>query len=191
MELPGLGGRADASAEEVSCFHLTARRLRVILIGDQIGRRSERSVLRFTKKADYGLMAIHYIAFHQHDGVVNAKRIAEELGIPAELLAKILQRLAKRRLITSSNGPKGGYILAREPGKITVGEVLRAIEGPLGIVQCYQDLQCPQLGRCNIRKPVWMIQASIEQLLDTLTLEGMNQYQGPVEIPLPLARATT
>jgi Rrf2 family protein len=147
-------------------------------------------VLRFTKKADYGLMAIHYIAFHQHDGVVNAKRIAEDLGIPAELLAKILQRLAKRRLIRSSNGPKGGYVLAREPGRISVGEVLRAIEGPFGIVHCYQDLRCPQLDRCNIRKPVWMIQASIEQLLDRLTLEGMNNYRGPVEIPLPPVGAT-
>jgi Rrf2 family protein len=144
-------------------------------------------VLRFTKKADYGLMAVHYIAFHQHDGVANAKRIAEDLGIPAELLAKILQRLAKRRLIRSSNGPKGGYVLAREPGRITVGEVLRAIEGPLSIVHCYQDLHCPQLGRCNIRKPVWMIQTSIERLLDTLSLEEMNRFQAPAELRLPLA----
>jgi Rrf2 family protein len=148
-------------------------------------------MLRFTKKADYGLMAIHYIAFHQHVGVANAKRIAEDLGIPAELLAKILQRLAKRRLIRSVNGPKGGYVLARQPGKITVGEVLRAIEGPLSIVQCYQDTQCAQLGRCNIRRPVWMIQTSIEQLLDTLSLEEMNSFKGPAEIPLPLVGATT
>lgn len=147
-------------------------------------------MLRFTKKADYGLMAVDYIAFHQHDGVVNAKRIAEDLGIPAELLAKILQRLAKRRLIASSNGPKGGYVLAREPGKITVGQVLRAVEGPLGIVHCYQDMQCAQLGRCTIRRPVWLIQASIQQLLDTLTLEEMNRFKVPIDIPLPLAGAT-
>lgn len=147
-------------------------------------------MLRFTKKADYGLMAIHYIAFHQHDGVVNARRIAEELGIPGELLAKILQRLAKRRLIRSVNGPKGGYVLARKPGAITVGAVLRAIEGPLSIVSCYQDTQCPQLGRCNIRRPVWMIQASIERLLDNLSLEEMNSFKFPIEIPLPLAGVT-
>jgi Rrf2 family protein len=147
-------------------------------------------VLRFTKKADYGLMAIHYIAFHQHDGVVNAKRIAEDLGIPAELLAKILQRLAKRRLIRSQNGPKGGYVLAREPRKIMVGDVLRAIEGPLGIVQCYQDLGCPQLDRCNIRRPIWRVQSSIEQLLNTLSLDELNSYQPPMTIPVPVAGAT-
>src|SRR5881409_4446629 len=63
-------------------------------------------MLRFTKRADYGLMAIHYIAVHDELGAVSTKRIAEEFGIPPELLAKILQRLAKRRLIVSQNGPK-------------------------------------------------------------------------------------
>jgi Rrf2 family protein len=131
-------------------------------------------------------MAIHYIAFHQHDGVVNAKRIAEDLAIPAELLAKVLQRLAKRKLITSVNGPKGGYVLAREPGRIKVSEVLSAIDGPLGIVHCYQDYQCPQLDRCNIRRPVRVIQASIERLLDTITLDEMNTLNAPPAI-MPIA----
>ncbi len=146
-------------------------------------------MLRFTKRADYGLMAIHYIAFHQHNGVVNAKRVAEDLGIPAELLAKILQRLAKQKLIRSVNGPKGGYVLAREPRRIKIGEVLRAIEGPVGIVHCYQAYACPQLDRCNIRKPVWVIQASIEQLLDTISLEEMNSFSAPVAMPLALVAA--
>jgi len=139
-------------------------------------------VLRFSKKADYGLMAVHYIAFHQHDGVVNTKRIAEDLGIPSELLAKILQRLAKGKLITSVNGPKGGYVLAREPGQIRVSEVLRAIEGPLGLVNCYRTMQCPQLERCNIRRPVLAIQTGIERFLETMTLETMNTLNEPAPV---------
>jgi Rrf2 family protein len=124
-------------------------------------------------------MAVHYIAFHQHDGVVSTKRIAEDLMIPAELLAKILQRLAKGKLIASVNGPKGGYVLAREPGQIRVSEVLRAIEGPLGLVNCYRTMKCPQLERCNIRRPVWAIQSSIERFLETMTLEEMNSLNEP------------
>jgi Rrf2 family protein len=119
-------------------------------------------------------MAVHYIAFHQHDGVVSTKRIAEDLGIPAELLAKILQRLAREKLIASVNGPKGGYVLARNPSQIRVSEVLRAIEGPFGLVNCYRTRQCPQLERCNIRRPVLAIQSGIERYLETLTLEAMN-----------------
>ncbi len=144
-------------------------------------------MLRLSKKTDYGLMAVHYIAFHQHLGAANAKRIAEDLGIPAELLAKILQRLAKRKLITSLNGPKGGYVLTRGPDEIKVGEVLRAIEGPLGIVSCYKTLECPQLSRCSIRKPVWLIQASIERLLDTMSLAELNTLKDPVTMPLSFA----
>ena len=121
-------------------------------------------MLRFSKKSEYGLMAVHYIAFHQQEGVVNSKRIAEDLGIPAELLAKILQRLSKGKLIASVNGPKGGYVLAREPSNIRVSEVLRAIEGPLGLVNCYRTMQCPVLA----------IQTGIERFLETMTLEMMN-----------------
>src|SRR5205809_347094 len=87
-------------------------------------------MLRFTKRADYGLMASPYIPVHDDVGAVSANRIADEFGIPPELLAKILQRLAKRRLIMSQSGPKGGYALSRHPSKITVGEVIRALEGP-------------------------------------------------------------
>jgi len=128
-------------------------------------------MLRFTKLADYGLMAMHYIASHGDDGAVSAKRIAEEFHIPAELLAKILQRLAKHRLITSHNGPKGGYELTRRPDGITVGQVVRALEGPIKIVSCMTDGDdCPQYSRCNLRRPVQKIQASISRLLDTMTL---------------------
>ncbi len=137
-------------------------------------------MLRFTKRADYGLMAINYIVMHREDGVVSAKRIAEEFSIPPELLAKILQRLAKRGLIASHNGPKGGYLLARSPGEITVGQVVRALEGPINIVSCLEDLDCPQFQRCNLRRPVQKIQASISYLLDTMTLAELNREAVPI-----------
>lgn len=132
-------------------------------------------MLRFTKRADYGLMAMHYIADHSDFGAVSTKRIAEEFNIPVELLAKILQRLAKRRLIESHSGPKGGYALSRAPSQITIGQVLRALEGPIGIVSCLTGhLDCPQLPRCNLRRPVQKIQASISRLLDTMTLAELG-----------------
>jgi len=116
-------------------------------------------------------MAIHFIASHGDDGAMSAKRIAEEFHIPPERLAKILQRLAKRKLITSHNGPKGGYVLTRPAEQITVGQVVRALEGPLSVVSCMTEHDdCPQFARCNLRGPVQKIQAGITRVLDSMTL---------------------
>ena len=136
-------------------------------------------MLRFTKRADYGLMAIHYIAINDGFGAVSAKRIAEEFAIPPELMAKILQRLAKERLVVSTNGPKGGYALARRPTEITVGQVIRALEGPINIVSCLEDSECPQMEKCNLRRPVHKIQAAISQVLDTMSLAELTSADVP------------
>ena len=135
-------------------------------------------MLRFTKRADYGLMAIHYIAIHD-EGAVSAKRIAEEFSIPQELLAKILQRLAKQRLIVSHNGPKGGYVLSRRAAEISVGEVIRALEGPINIVSCLEDSACPQMERCSLRRPVKKLQVAITQMLDTMSLAELTTEDVP------------
>jgi len=151
-----------------------------------VGRIWGKDVLRFTKRADYGLMAIHFIASHGDDGAVSAKRIADEFRIPPERLAKILQRLAKKKLITSHNGPKGGYVLTRLPSEITVGQVVRALEGPLSVVSCMTEHDdCPQFARCNLRGPVQKIQASITHVLDSMTLAELAAE--PTVTLLPLA----
>ena len=136
-------------------------------------------MLRFTKRADYGLMAIHYIAVHDGLGSVSAKRIAEEFSIPPEIMAKILQRLAKQGLIVSQNGPKGGYGLSRRPAEITVGEVIRALEGPINIVSCLEDSACPQMERCNLRRPVKKLQAAISHVLDSMSLAELTSEDVP------------
>ncbi|MFQ5898003.1 MAG: RrF2 family transcriptional regulator [Candidatus Methylomirabilia bacterium] len=136
-------------------------------------------MLRFTKRSDYGLMAIHYIASHHAIGPISAKRIAETFHIPYELLAKILQRLARKGLITSWNGPKGGYFLTKAPEQITVGEVVRALEGPVQIVSCMESLGCVQYPYCNWRGPVQKIQASVIDLLNTMTLADLMRGPRP------------
>ena len=138
-------------------------------------------MLKLSKKADYALMALQYMASVQFGDltkarVVNTKEIAEEHNIPGELLAKVLQTLAKHDLIESHNGPKGGYILGKDPKSITIAQVLEAIEGPLGIADCYHDKEsspCEQLEHCNIRTPLLKVQESIHQLLNSMTIENM------------------
>src|SRR5688572_28730156 len=136
-------------------------------------------MLRFTKRADYGLMAIHYIAVHDELGSVSAKRIAEESSIPPEIMAKILQRLAKKGLIVSQNGPKGGYALSRRPNDITVGEVIRALEGPTNIVSCLEHTRCKQMERRTLRRPVHRIQAASTNVLDGMSLAELTSEDVP------------
>jgi len=128
-------------------------------------------MLRFTKQVDYGLMAMGYIAEHRGDATVGVKRIADEFGIPAELLAKVCQRLAKGGLLVGQSGPRGGYRLARPPSVVTVGQVVRVLEGPLAIVSCMADHgDCAQASRCTLRKPARKLQVAIAGLLDAMTL---------------------
>lgn len=138
-------------------------------------------MLKFSKKADYGLMALQHIAAVQFGDVtpgrvVNTKEIAEEYNIPVELLAKVLQTLAKSGLIESHNGPKGGYALARSARDITIAHVLETIEGPLGITDCSHEKEgepCMQREHCTIRTPLLKVQDSIHQLLNNMTLQDM------------------
>jgi Rrf2 family protein len=132
-------------------------------------------MLRFTKQVDYGLMAMGYIAEHRGDATVGVKRIADEFGIPAELLAKVCQRLAKGGLLVGQSGPRGGYRLTRPPSVVTVGQVVRVLEGPLAIVSCMADHgDCAQASRCTLRKPARKLQAAIAGLLDTMTLAELG-----------------
>jgi len=90
-------------------------------------------MLRLTKKADYGLMAMKHLAEHADQGACSAKDIAEEYGIPQEALAKILQGLARAGLLQSQHGMNGGYTLTRDPRAISAYEVIRAIDGPCSL----------------------------------------------------------
>ena len=93
-------------------------------------------MLRLTKKADYGLMALKYLAEHGEDVSQSAKDIAEAYHIPPQLLAKILQRLTKVGLLQSHAGMNGGYSLEKRAQDISAFEVIRAIDGPLFITSC-------------------------------------------------------
>src|SRR5258707_6941021 len=94
------------------------------------------SMLKLTKKADYGLMAMKHLAEHVAQGACSAKDVAEAYGIPQEALAKILQRLAKVGLVRSQHGTHGGYTLARAPELIFPFERIKALDCPPLLSAC-------------------------------------------------------
>jgi Rrf2 family protein len=139
-------------------------------------------LLKLTKKADYGLMAMKHLAEHAHEGACSAKDVAESYGIPPEALAKILQRLAKAGLLHSQHGINGGYTLARNAGEISAYEVIRAIDGPLFITSCITVRgECGQSDKCTIREPLRKVNESIEVVLRRIKIADMAEHPDAAE----------
>src|SRR5262245_27532938 len=139
-------------------------------------------MLKLTKKADYGLMAMKHLAEHAHEGSCSAKDISESYGIPQEALAKILQRLAKAGLLHARHGINGGYTLARDAAKISAFEVIQAIDGPLFITSCITVRgECDQTDRCTIREPLRKVNHSIEEVLRRITISEMRDESAAAE----------
>ena len=133
-------------------------------------------MLKLTKKADYGLIAMKHLAERDRDGACSAKDLAEAHGMPQEALAKILQKLVKAKLLVSQYGTNGGYTLARSAASITALEVIRAIEGPLFITSCVTERgECGRTERCTVREPLRQVSAGIQEVLSRITIADMAQ----------------
>jgi len=136
-------------------------------------------MLRLTKKADYGLMALKYLAEQpgagaQSPAAQSAKDIAQAYHIPPPLLAKILQTLARAGLLVSHAGTNGGYALARPASEISAFEVIRAIDGPLFITSCITiHGSCDLAGHCTIKEPLRKVNDSIKELLSNIHISDL------------------
>lgn len=147
-------------------------------------------MLRLSKKADYALMAMKHLAVKADVASVSAREIAEEYDIPIELLAKVLQRLARRGLLISHQGTRGGYRLSRATTAISVADIIEAIDGPLTVTACStHDDQCGQFEKCNVRDPLWRIKDRIVAALAASSLaEIAAEPVDPTVTPVALTR---
>src|SRR6266542_3148544 len=141
-------------------------------------------MLKLTKKADYGLIAVKHLASCSRDGAASAKDIADAYGIPLPLLAKILQKLTKSGLLRSLPGTNGGYKLNRDPREISALEVIRTIDGPIVLASCFTvHGECDQSPRCNVREPLRKVHDAILGILGTIMISDMTE--GAAEVCEP------
>ena len=140
-------------------------------------------MLKLTKKADYGLIAMRHLAGSSGRGA-SAKDIADAYQVPLPLLSKVLQRLAKSGLLTSEQGTNGGYRLSRPAGQISTLEVIRTIDGPIILTNCFTEHvkkhECSQSERCPVREPLRKIHEGILQLLGGITIADLSNDEMPV-----------
>jgi Rrf2 family protein len=150
-------------------------------------------VLRLSKKADYALMAMKHLAVRADRGAASAREIAAHYDIPVELMAKVLQQLARRGLLVSQQGTRGGYLLARPATQISVADVIQSIDGPLTVTACSTgEEKCDQFSKCNVRDPLWRIKEKILAALATCSIFEMATEtlpEEPAPVPITLTRA--
>ena len=131
-------------------------------------------MLKITRKVEYALIALRHFQNQEKGRLTSSKEMAETYGIPKELLAKILQRLAKENIIKAIKGPTGGYKLSIDPESINMTKFFEIMEGPMGIMDCYFDSDCEQLHSCTIRTPLNRINNSIRSMFDNMTLADIT-----------------
>lgn len=131
--------------------------------------------MKLSSKTHYGLIACHILGANYPDNPVSASMLEKHIGVSGKYLEKIMRMLSSRNIVTANRGANGGYYLAREPKDITVGQVVRALEDDMEIIECVsKDRSC----KCCPTSAVWKkLYEGINTLLDSMNLEQMIKGQ--------------
>lgn len=127
--------------------------------------------MKLSSKTHYGLMACHILGKNYPDSAVSASTLESQISVSGKYLEKIMRMLSKRGIVSANRGASGGYYLSKHPKDVTIGEIVRALEDDMEIIECVKDggkcKCCPSSG-------VWKrLYAGINQILDDMTLEQM------------------
>ena len=142
--------------------------------------------MKFSAREQYGLRAMAELARRYGDGPVPLSAVAGAEEISLGYLEQIVAPLREAGLLTSTRGAHGGYTLARPPEAITIGDVLRVLEGSIVPIQCVTDEACAPCGREGIcaTRSVWeTVQARLTETLDAITLADLHSHRSDSEIP--------
>ena len=138
--------------------------------------------VKVTAKADYAVRATLELATVQ-DGLVKGERIAQAQSIPLKFLENILIDLRHAGIVHAQRGAEGGYRLARDPASVTLGEVIRAVEGPLASVRGEPPESVSYAGSAENLQTVWVaVRASLRSVLDDLTLADVVAGRLPQQV---------
>ncbi|PKM66148.1 MAG: AsnC family transcriptional regulator [Firmicutes bacterium HGW-Firmicutes-2] len=136
--------------------------------------------MKLSTKGRYGLRAMIDLAIHSKENQVSIKSISERQEISENYLERIIALLKKAGYVKSTRGAQGGYMLTKKPDQISVGNILRALEGDLNPVDCSltnDDKVCSESSLC-VTKFVWKrISDSINDVVDNISLQDLVNEQ--------------
>jgi Rrf2 family protein len=126
--------------------------------------------MKLSAKSDYAARAVLGLARHYPEGrSLRAEGLAEEQGIPPNYIVQILIELKSRKIVKSVRGKEGGYLLARPPGEITLGDVLRCVHGQVFDSPALTNDDCPD----ELREAWQKLQQALDQTADQITFQAM------------------
>src|SRR4029078_2988935 len=131
--------------------------------------------MKLSKRGEYGLKALMDLAASDKDDVIRIRELAEREQIPVKFLEQILVSLKHAGLLQSRRGANGGYYLARPPEEITLGQIVRTLDGPLAPIRCvsqmaYERCVCDNEATCGLRLVMLDVRNAISDILDETTL---------------------
>ena len=129
--------------------------------------------MKLSSKTHYGLMACHLLAKAYPEKQISASSLESMIAVSGKYLEKIMRMLSKRDIVSASRGVNGGYYLTKDPKDITIGEIVRALEDDMEIIECVKtDGKC----KCCPSSGVWKkLYKGINDILDSITLEQIEQ----------------
>ncbi|MBX5466485.1 MAG: Rrf2 family transcriptional regulator [Firmicutes bacterium] len=134
-------------------------------------------MLRVSSKGRYGVKAVYELASRYGRGPVTVPALARAQNLPDPYLEQLMPLLKRAGIVEALRGPQGGYILAKPPSQVTVGDVVRAVEGPIAITDCTSEDPriCPEVTRC-VGPDVWSrVQAALIATMDAITFADLVQ----------------
>ncbi len=144
--------------------------------------------MRFSTRGRYGTRAMHVLARYYGQGPVPLRKIARDQGISEAYLEQLVSEMRKAGLVKSVRGSQGGYMLARPPEKVTVGDVVRVLEGPIAPTECVANENGGETCRLSpecVSRRVWeRVRDSMQEVLDSVTLADMlEDGTGDTRVP--------
>lgn len=134
--------------------------------------------MQFTKAEAYGLHGIVFLAEQPDGKVTPLSEVSQAQDVPEKFLAKIFQGLTKAGIVRSHRGVKGGFVMARPADKVTIKEVLEAIQGPYYVAKCLAgEEECEKAEGCSIRKLMEMTQERILDLFEHHTVADLIAWE--------------
>ncbi len=130
--------------------------------------------MKLSTKGQYAVRAMVVIALQEHAGPVPLRMIAGLEDISEQYLEQIFMDLRKARLVEGVRGARGGYLLSRPPGTITTGDIVRAVEGPISVVECDHGADVCQRVHICVTRDLWLrVSESMRQVMDDTSLADL------------------